>query len=146
MLFPSIFARDFVDPFEEFERKFAGQRANTLMKTDVRENDEGFTVEIDLPGFSKDDIKLALEDGYLTVSASKEEKKEEKDEKHGRYLRRERYVGACSRSFYVGETLTEEDIKAGFEKGVLTIAIPKKEEQPKVPGKKYVAIEGGDET
>ncbi len=145
MLFPSIFNRDFVDPFDEFERKFSGQRAHDLMKTDVKENDEGFIVEIDLPGFSKDEIQLSLEEGYLTVSASKEEKKEEKDEKNGRYLRRERYMGACSRTFYVGEDLTEEDIKAGFEKGVLTVNIPKKEEKPKVPEKKYIAIEGKDE-
>ena len=145
MLLPSIFGRDFMDPFDEWEQKYVGRRNSDLMKTDVKELENEFKVEIDLPGFDKSDIRIELEDGSLTVSASKEEKKEEKDEKHGRYLRRERYVGACSRSFYVGETLTEEDIKAGFEKGVLTIAIPKKEEEPKVPEKKYIAIEGGDE-
>ncbi|MBO4412260.1 MAG: Hsp20/alpha crystallin family protein [Lachnospiraceae bacterium] len=144
MLFPSIFTKDFVDPFDEWERRFTGKRSNDLMKTDVKETDKDFLVDIDLPGFSKADIQISLEEGYLTVSAAKEEKKEDKDEKNGRYLRRERYMGACSRSFYVGEDLTEEDIQANFEKGVLSLTIPKKEEKPKVPEKKYIAIGGSD--
>ena len=145
MLLPSIFGRDFMDPFDEWEQKYVGRRNSDLMKTDVKELENEFKVEIDLPGFDKSDIRIELEDGSLTVSASKEEKKEEKDEKNGRYIRRERYVGACKRTFYVGEALTEEDIKAAFDKGVLTITIPKKELVPEKPEKKVIAISGGNE-
>ena len=141
MLLPSIFGHDFMDPFDEWENRYVGRRAQDLMKTDVKELENEFVVEIDLPGFDKSDIELSLDkDGALTVSASKEEKKEEKDEKTGRYLRRERYVGACKRTFYVGEAVTEDDIKATFDKGVLEITIPKKELVPQVPEKKHIAI------
>ena len=145
MLLPSIFERDFMDPFDEWEQKYVGRRTSDLMKTDVKELENAFIVEIDLPGFDKSDIRIELEDGSLTVSASKEEKKEEKDKKNGRYIRRERYVGACKRTFYVGDQVTEEDIKASFEKGVLSIEIPKKEVIPEKPEKKVIAISGGEQ-
>ena len=144
MLFPSIFSHEFADPFDTWERKVLNRRPVDLMKTDVRENEHEYLVDVDLPGFDKSDIKLSLEDGYLTVSASREDKKEEKDEKTGSYIRRERYVGACERSFYVGEDLTVEDIKAAFDKGVLSITIPKKELVEKAPEKKYISISGGE--
>ena len=101
------------------------------MKTDVRETEDAYQLEMDLPGYKKDEIKVALEKGYLTIHAVKEEKKEEKDEKTGKYIRQERFTGACQRSFYVGENLTEADIKGEFKDGILTLTIPKKEEKPK---------------
>ena len=97
---------------------------------------------MDLPGFTKDEIKVSLEDGYLTISAAKGLDEDEQDKKSGKYIRKERYAGACERSFYVGENLTEEDIKGGFKHGVLTLFIPKKEAKPAVEQKKYVTIEG----
>ena len=107
------------------------------MKTDVKETDEGYEVDVDLPGFNKDEIKLDLNNGYLTISTEKSLNKENK----GKMLRQERYVGTMQRSFYVGESITEEDIKAKFENGVLSLMIPKKE-TPKVPEKKQILIEG----
>lgn len=103
-----------------------GKRADRMMRTDVRETETGYELDIDLPGFKKEDVKAELKDGYLTISAQKSlEKKNEKEE--GRYLRRERYSGSLSRSFYVGDALTEEDVKAKFENGILQISLPKKE-------------------
>lgn len=107
------------------------------MKTDVKETDEGYEVDVDLPGFHKDEIKLDLNNGYLTISTEKSLNKENK----GKMLRQERYVGTMQRSFYVGESITEDDIKAKFENGVLSLMIPKKE-APKVPEKKQILIEG----
>ena len=112
------------------------------MKTDVQEHEDGYTLEMDLPGFTKDEIKVSLEDGYLTISASKGLDEDKQDKKTGNYIRKERYAGACERTFYVGDNLTEEDIKAGFKHGVLTLSIPKKEAKPAVEQKKYVTIEG----
>lgn len=110
-----------------------------MMSTDVREKDGSFELDIDLPGYKKEDVKAELKDGYLTVSAVRNENKDEKDE-NGKYLRRERFCGSCSRSFYVGENITEEDIKAKFEDGILKISVPKK--APEIPSPKYIAIEG----
>lgn len=110
------------------------------MKTDVKETDQGYEVAIDLPGFKKDEIKLELNDGYLTISAEKGLDKDEKD-KENRYIRRERYAGSMSRSFYVGESLTEQDIHAKYENGILTLDVPK-EDKKAVPEKRYIAIEG----
>ena len=130
-----------------FERDFWGKKnplygknAKNLMKTDIREHDSGYEVDVDLPGFKKDEINLELENGYLTVSAAKGLDKDEKDDK-GKYIRRERYAGAMQRSFYVGDTLTQEDIKAKYENGILSISIPKKDAQA-VETKKTIAIEG----
>ena len=111
-----------------------------MMKTDVKETDQGYEVAIDLPGFKKDEIKLELNDGYLTISAEKGLDKDEKD-KENRYIRRERYAGSMSRSFYVGESLTEQDIHAKYENGILTLDVPK-EDKKAVPEKRYIAIEG----
>ena len=110
------------------------------MKTDIREHDEGYEVDIDLPGFKKDEISIELENGYLTVSAAKGLDKDEEDKK-GKYIRKERYAGAMQRSFYVGENLTDEDIKAKYENGILKLSVPKKPAKA-VEAKKTIAIEG----
>ena len=124
----------FSDPF------FSRKSESKLMKTDIREKEGEYLVDIDLPGYDKNDIKITVEDGYLIVSCKKEENNEEKDEK-GNYIRRERYSGECSRSFYVGEEIETEDVKAAFKNGILTLNIPKKEDQKKIPEKKYVEID-----
>ena len=153
MLMPRIFGDDFFDDdfFDEWmrrpvrglpdvERKLYGKHAGRLMTTDVREHEDHYDVEIDLPGFKKDEIELNLEKGYLTVSASKGLDKNDTDKK-GKLIRQERYAGAMQRSFYVGTALTEEDIKAKFEDGVLMLNVPKKT-APKLPEKKTILIEG----
>jgi HSP20 family molecular chaperone IbpA len=111
------------------------------MKTDVREHETGYEIAVDLPGFKKDEIKVELKDGYLTVSAAKGLEENEKDKKTGKYLRRERYSGSMSRSYFVGEDMKQEDIKAKFEDGVLNISLPKKEQQQKVEENHFIAIE-----
>ncbi|WP_276696762.1 Hsp20/alpha crystallin family protein, partial [Blautia hydrogenotrophica] len=130
-----------------FERDFCGgknplygKHAKNMMKTDVKETDSGYEVDIDLPGFKKDEINAKLENGYLTISASKGLDKDEKD-KEGKYIRRERYAGAMSRSFYVGEQVHQEDIRAKFEDGILRLSVPKKDAK-EVEKKNYIAIEG----
>ena len=150
MLMPSIFGENLFDddwmnfPFDrDFWGKKSplyGKNAKNMMKTDIREHDNGYEVDVDLPGFKKDEISLELESGYLTVSAAKGLDKDEKDKK-GKYIRRERYAGAMQRSFYVGDTLTQEDIKAKYDNGILSISIPKKDAQA-VETKKTIAIEG----
>ena len=119
-----------------------GKHAKNMMKTDVRETDDSYEVDIDLPGFKKDEVNAQLHDGYITISAAKGLDKDEKDKKTGKYIRRERYAGACQRSFYVGEDVTEQDIKAEFKHGMLKLFVPKKEAKPAVETKKYVTIEG----
>ena len=147
MLMPSIFGENlFDDFFNDFmvpaKPGFAGARPfNGLMKTDVKETDTGFQLDIEMPGYGKEDITAELKNGYLTINATKKSEDDEKD-KNGKYLRRERFYGSCSRSFYVGKQVTEEDIKAKFENGILIVTSPKKEEQPKVEEKKYISIEG----
>ena len=111
------------------------------MKTDVRETEKSYELDIDLPGFKKDEISAVLEDGYLTVSASKGLDKDEKDKK-GNYIRKERYAGAMSRSFFVGNGVTEDEVKAKYEDGILRLSIPKKSENHSVESKKLIAIEG----
>ncbi len=134
MLMPKIFDDDFFrDDF--FDRK---DRTFNLMKTDIREDDKSYLLEVDLPGYSKDDIKIDITDGYLTINAKVE--KEDKDESKT-YVRRERFTGEVSRSFYVGDDIKEEDVKASFKNGILTLDIPKKEDQEKLPEKKYVEID-----
>ena len=112
------------------------------MKTDIKELDNGYELEIDLPGFKKDEVQVELRDGYLVVSAEKGLDEDEKDKKSGKYLRRERYAGSCQRSYYVGKDTTEDDIKAHFEHGMLTVTVAKKEAKPAVEEKKHIAIEG----
>ena len=156
MLRPSIFGEslfdDWMDDFpfgKEFEKAMFpakdplyGKHAKNLMKTDVRETKDSYEVDVDLPGFKKDEIKMELENGYLTISAAKGLDKDETDKETGKYIRRERYAGACQRSFYVGEDVTEQDIKAEFKHGMLKLFVPKKEAKPAVEQKKYIAIEG----
>ena len=146
---PSIFNDNVFDDFFEFpfyddkaEKKLYGHHAANLMKTDIQEHDDGYTLEMDLPGFKKDEIQIELNNGYMTISAAKGLDEDEKDKKSGKYIRRERYTGSCQRSFYVGEDVTEEDIKAEFKHGILKLFIPKKEAKPAVEQKKYVSIEG----
>ena len=146
MLMPSIFGEnlfndDWMDfGFPEVDKALYGKHAGNVMKTDVKETDTGYEVDIDLPGFKKDEINAQLDNGYLTISASKGLDKDEKDKK-GKYIRKERYAGAMSRSFYVGENVTQEDIKAKYEDGILRLSVPKKEAKA-VEDKKYIAIEG----
>ena len=111
------------------------------MKTDIRDTDQGYEMTMNLPGVKKEDIKAELKNGYLTINVSSNRNKDEKDE-NGHYIRRERYSGNCSRSFYVGDQITQEDIKAKFEDGILKIDVPKKEAKPEVEENKYVSIEG----
>ena len=150
MMYPTIFNDSLFDDLMDMtfptvrgvrdtERKLYGKHANHVMKTDVHENDNGYEVDIDLPGFKKDEIGLSLLNGYLTVSAEKGVDKDEEDAK-GRVIRRERYCGSMQRSFYVGKEVTEEDIKAKFEDGVLKLSVPKK--QAKLPERKTIMIEG----
>lgn len=139
MLMPSIFGENLFDEWMSFP--FRNFNTNSLMKTDIRETDGSFELDIDMPGFNKEDLKAELKEGYLTISASTNKDNGEKDE-NGRYIRRERDVGSCSRSFYVGEDIKQDDIKAKFENGILKISVPKKEAQPKVEEDKHIAIEG----
>lgn len=131
--------------FKNLEKKLYGHRAKNVMNTDIKENDTGYEMTIDLPGFSKDEVSVDLQNGYLIISAAKglDQNKAESDEeaKKGNYIRRERYVGSCQRSFYVGDAITHEDVKAKFKHGILTIDIPKKDAN-QVEAKKYIAIEG----
>ncbi len=151
MLMPTIFGEDLFDDLfdtERWERELAntqrrlyGHHARNEMKTDVKENENNYEIYIDLPGFKKEEVKITLENGYLTVSAEKglEEKDENKDT--GKYIRQERWYGSMSRSFYVGEEITQEEVKAGFESGVLKITLPKKEKKEEVVHNNYIAIE-----
>ena len=142
---PSIFGENL---FDDFMDGFAFPTANwnyakntaNVMKTDIKENDKGYELDVDLPGYKKEDVKAELKDGYLTISASNDNTKEEKDE-DGKYIRKERYTGAVSRSFYVGKYVTEEDIHAKFENGILKLSVPKVD-APKVEENKYISIEG----
>ena len=154
MLMPSIFGEDLFDNFmkdfpffddnteSNVEKKLYGRRGKNLMKTDIKETEGGYELEMDLPGFTKDEIKVSLENGYMTISAAKGLDKDEQDKKSGRYIRKERYAGSCERSFYVGEDITEEDIKGESNMVILKLFVPKKEAKPAVEQKKYVSIEG----
>ena len=155
MLMPSIFGENlFDDLFNDFpfyyddkavkdtEKKLYGKRASHVMKTDIKEMDNGYELVVDLPGFTKDEIKASVSDGYLTISAAKGLDKDEKEKDSGHYIRRERYAGACQRSFYVGEDIEQEDVKAEFKHGILKLFVPKKEAKKAVEENKYIAIEG----
>ena len=150
MLLPSVFGENLFDNFMEdfafpsfrnMNKNLYGKHTTDLMKTDVKETDTGYVVDIDLAGFQKDEIKMQLKQGYLTVSAEKGFDKDEKDQS-GNYVRRERYAGSMSRSFYVGEHVTEEDIHPKYENGVLTFALPKEEKKAVEEKNHYIAIEG----
>ena len=148
MLMPSIFGESLFDDWfddidrqtQHMDRRLYGRNAKREMKTDVREKEDGYEIDMDLPGFKKDQVELTLENGYLTVTANKGFDKDEKDTK-GRMIRQERYAGSMQRSFYVGDNMTEEDVKARFEDGVLHLNLPKKDAR-KVPEKKTICIEG----
>lgn len=137
-LFDDVFD-DMMTPFYGVNNALYGKHARNLMKADIRETDNAYELDIDLPGFKKDEVNLKLDQGYLTISASKGLDKDDKDKK-GRYIRRERYAGSCSRSFYVGDNVTPKDINAKFEDGILKIHLPKAAPQlPEQPGR--IAIE-----
>ncbi len=138
MLLPSLFRNDDFDNF--FDMPFSGRENPSMMKTDIVEKDKGYELMMDMPGVKKENVKAELNDGYLTVSVNNEQNNDEKD-KDGRYIRRERYFGSYSRSFYVGKDITQEDIKAKFENGVLKLDIPKKDELPENKTSKFIAIE-----
>ena len=150
MLMPSIFGESlfddswmnfgFDDNFWGKKNPLYGKHAQNMMKTDIREKDDSYELDVDLPGFKKDEIKVQLKDGYLTLSAAKGLDKDEQDKK-GNYIRRERYAGTMSRSFYVGEDVTQEDIHAKYEDGILRLSVPKKVPK-KVENTGYIAIEG----
>ena len=153
MLMPSIFGENLFDDLFDFpfyddrneqkvEKKLYGRHARNLMKTDIKEMDNGYQLIIDLPGFKKEEIHAALENGYLTISAAKGLDEDEQEKESGHYIRRERYAGACERSFYVGDSISQEDIKAEFKHGILKLFVPKKEARPVVEENKYIAIEG----
>ena len=111
------------------------------MNTDIKETEKGYELAISLPGVKKEDIKAEVKDGYLTITAAKGLDQDEQEKDTGRYIRRERYAGSCQRSFYVGDDVTEEDIKGEFKHGILKLFVPKKEAKPAVEQKKYIAIE-----
>lgn len=145
MMFPSVFGENLFDDwmnfsFPDIDKELYGKHAKNMMKTDVKETENGYEVAIDLPGFKKDEIQLELKDGYLIISAAKGLDKDEKDKKD-KYIRRERYAGSMSRTFYVGESITEDKIHAKYENGILLLDVPK-EEKKAVPEKRYISIEG----
>lgn len=148
---PTVFGENLMDVFDDFDRSFFhrfgnldrtlyGKHAQNMMKTDVKETDEGYEVDVDLPGFSKDEIHLDLNSGYLTISTEKSLEKTHENQS-GKMLRQERYSGVMQRSFYVGQQLTEEDVKASYESGVLHICVPKKD-APRIPERRRIMIEG----
>ena len=146
MLMPSIFGENLFNDdwmnfgFPEVEKALYGKHASHEMKTDVRETDSGYEVDIDLPGFKKDEINIQLDNGYLSISAAKGLDKDEQD-REGKYIRKERYAGSMSRSFYVGNAITQDDIKAKYESGILRLSVPKKAAE-EIEGAKRIAIEG----
>ena len=146
-MLPSIWSENLFDDFfgDSFERRFSGdhnplygKHGKNLMKTDVKELDQSYEMDIDLPGFKKDEVNVELENGYLTISAAKGLDRDQKDGE-GRYIRQERYSGQCSRSFYVGD-IRPEDVTASFEDGILRLTFPKAG-QPKLPEQKRIAIQ-----
>ena len=150
MMMPSIFRENLFDDlmesfafpsFPDVDRALYGKNAKNLMKTDVKDTEGGYVVDIDLPGFQKDEIRMQLENGNLTVSASKSMDRDEKNE-NGNYVRRERYAGSMSRSFYVGSHVTEADIHPKYENGILSFHIPKEQPVSKKKKKHYIPIEG----
>ena len=154
MLLPSIFGENLFDDFfddvpffdnraeNQIEKKLYGRHAHNVMKTDIKETDDNYELIVDLPGFKKDEIKVSLDNGYLSIAAAKGLDQDEQEKDTGKYIRRERYAGSCERSFYIGEDMTEEDIKGEFKHGILKLFVPKKEAKAAVPERKFIAIEG----
>ena len=154
MLMPSIFGEDLFDDFmndfpfyndrdmKKLEKKLYGHHAKNMMKTDIKESDTDYELEMDLPGFKKEEVQVSLENCYLTISAVKGMDQNEQEKETGKYIRRERYSGSCERSFYVGEDITKDDIKCEFKHGILKMNISKKEAKPTVEANKYITIEG----
>ncbi len=140
MLAPYVFARSLFD--EVFDSAFANPSASGMMNTDIKENDEGYELIIDLPGVNREDLSAELKNGYLIVSATVGQKKDSDSETTGKYLRRERFVGSFKRSFYVGSLIRQEDIRARFEQGVLRLFVPKVTATPQVEQKNFIAIDG----
>ncbi len=140
MMLPSIFGENLLDNWFDDDWNSWDYSNTSLMNTDIKENDNDYELTMNLPGVKKEDVTAELKDGYLTIHATSNQNKDEKDE-DGKYIRRERYSGSCNRSFYVGDAVTEEDIKANFENGTLKMTIPKKEAKA-VPEKKFISIEG----
>lgn len=141
MLMPSIFRESLIDDFFGFDYPAAYQKvdSSSLMRSDVKEREDEYELNVSLPGYKKEDIRAEVKDGYLTIQASASRNNEDKN---GKYIRRERYSGSCSRSFYVGEGITQEEIRAKYENGVLSLTIPKKDHRKKEEEKKYINIEG----
>lgn len=151
-MLPTVFGRGLFDDLFDFpffdepevkkaEKKLYGHHAKGIMKTDVQENDSCYTMEMDLPGFAKEDVKVSLQDGYLTISAEKDHLSDNDEGEHGKYIRRERIYGSCSRSFYIGEDVTEKDIKGEFKHGILKLTIPKIQPKEIDNSQKYIEIE-----
>ena len=149
MMMPSIFGENLFDDWMDFpfENEFFGKKnplygkhAKNMMKTDVRETDNSYEVDIDLPGFKKDEISVELKDGYLTINAAKGLDKDQKD-KDGSYIRRDRYAGSMTRSFFVGNGITKEEVHAKYENGILMLSLPKKAAKA-VENNHYISIEG----
>lgn len=138
-IFDNSFNNDFMDDF--FGNSFAMTPSDEFMKTDIKENESSYEIEIDMPGLKKENVKAELKDGYLTISCESKKENDEKD-MNGKYIRRERFMGSCSRSYYVGEDVSQKDIKAKFTDGVLKVSVPKKEPKKAVKEDKYISIEG----
>ena len=144
MMMPSIFGNNFVDDVFDDMFPFTGNYTTAnydLMKTDVKDAGDHYELEMEMPGVEKENIKAELKDGYLTVTAQQNTNKDEKD-KEGKYIRKERYTGQFTRSFYIGDNITQEDIKGKFENGLLKLEVPKKEAKELAEEKKYIQIEG----
>ena len=145
MLMPSIFGENLFDDFDNWmnfsfpdvDKELYGKHAKNMMKTDIRDVDGNYELEIDLPGFKKENVKIQLKNGYLNIQATREEKKDDK----GKYVRRERYTGTCNRSFYVGSSIKHEDIHAKYENGILHVTFPKEETKKEAEEKKFVSID-----
>ncbi len=150
MMMPSIFGENLFDDwmddmnfgkfFNDQKSPVFGKHEKNLMKTDIKEKENSYELDMDLPGFKKEDVTAKLENGYITISAHRDHNKDEKD-KAGNYIRQERYTGSCQRSFYVGETIKQEDISAKFENGILSLSIPK-EDKKAIANNNFIAIEG----
>lgn len=141
MLVPRIFDRNFNSLFDEmFSFPFEDRKRPAMMQTDVKDLGEKYQLDIELPGYAKEDIHAQLKDGYLTIQAEHTDEESEEGKDNG-YVRKERYTGSCQRSFFVGERLTQEDINAKFENGILRLVFPKEEQKPVVEEKKYIMIE-----
>lgn len=127
---------------QKAQKKLYGHNEKKLMLTDIKESDKGYELEMDLPGFKKEEIKASIENGYLIISAEKGLEKDEKESEGKKYICRERYTGSCQRAFYVGDDIEKEEIKASFKHGILHLDIPKKQPKPQVEENKFISIEG----